>query len=115
MPIPLITINITGYPEQMAYRFDQLHPADKAKHAKKEFQSIVRAIFENPEVLKALIKQKLLTIAQSKAIIKSVNKLNSKECGCCRIFDYNKIQLPISKELEPIIDIAQFNLKTRTF
>lgn len=96
-------------------KFEQLPPNDKIRYAKQEFQSVVRNIFEHPEMIRNLIDSKKLTILQSKAIIKSINKLNTYECGCCRRFDATKLQFPIQKDLEPIIDIAQSNVRTKNY
>jgi hypothetical protein len=101
--------------ERTPMKFDQLSPADKARAAKQEFQHLLRSIFENPETLKAMIADKKLTVVQSKAIIKSVNKLNARDCGCCRSFDATKLPLPIQKELDPIIDIAHVNVRAKNF
>jgi hypothetical protein len=95
--------------------FAQLQPKDQTRYAKQEFLNIIRDIFENPEVLKTMIGDKKLTVAQSKAIIKSVNKLNARECGCCRSFDANKLPMPIQKELDPIIDIAHTIVRTKNY
>lgn len=103
------------YHPRIPMKFDNLNPSDKARYAKQEFHNIIRAIFENPESLKLFISEKKLSVAQSKAVIKSLNKLNAKQCACCRTFDPAKLQLPIPKELDPIIDIAHINVRTRNY
>jgi hypothetical protein len=96
--------------------FDALTVGDRITYTKREFSSIVKNIFENPESLKTYINDKKLSNDQSKIILKVIDTLNSKNCSCCRRFDANKLQLtPIQKELEPLLDIAQINVKTRNY
>jgi hypothetical protein len=102
-------------PPRKPMKFEQLPLSDKARFAKQEFQNIIRSIFEQPETLKTMIADKKLTVAQAKAIIKSVNKLNAMDCGCCRRFDAAKLPLPIQKELDPIINIAYVNVRTKNY
>jgi hypothetical protein len=89
---------------------------DKVTYIKREFSALVKNIFENPETLKGLINDKKLSNDQSKIILKVIDSFNSKTCSCCRRFDSNKLQLsPIQPELEPILDIAQGNVKARSY
>lgn len=97
-------------------RFGDLGINDKVAYTKREFSNIVKNVFENPELLKGLINDKKLSNEQSKEIFAFVNKLNSKKCACCRRFDVTKLKLdPIEKELSPLLDIAQGNVKSRTY
>lgn len=99
----------------MAY-FTDLSVPDRIAYTKREFSSVVKSVFENPEILKNLINEKKISNDQSKIILKTVNKLNSKTCACCRRFDPSKLQMgPIEKELEPLLDIAQNVVKAKTY
>jgi hypothetical protein len=95
-------------------QFDGLSILDKITLTKREFAAIVKTIFEHPEVLKGLVSEKKLTHKQSKIIFAYVNKLNAMNCACCRKFNPSLLKAtPIEKELEPLLDIAQTNVKTR--
>jgi hypothetical protein len=79
---------------------------------KREFSRVVKSVFENPEMLKSFVNSKNISKDQSKTILKSVDKLNSKTCACCRKFDPTKLNMtPIVEELEPLLDIAQANVR----
>lgn len=96
--------------------FSDLSAGDRISLTKREFSSVVKSIFENPESLKKLISDKIISNDQSKTIFKIVNALNSKTCACCRKFDPSKLQLsPIESELEPLLEIAQSNVKLRSY
>jgi len=96
--------------------FIDLSANDKITYTKREFSALVKNIFENPEMLKTYINDKKLSNDQSKVVLALVNKFNSKSCACCRKFDVSKLQLsPIEKDLEPLLDIAQANVKTRSY
>lgn len=99
----------------MAY-FSDLTINDRVAYTKREFSALIKTIFENPETLKSFINDKKLSNDQAKVVLKTVDTLNSKSCGCCRRFDPTKLQLtPIVAELEPILDIAQTNVKARSY
>lgn len=96
--------------------FTDLSVPDRIAYTKKEFLVIVKSVFENPESLKSFVDQKKLSNEQSKLIFKFVNKLNSKTCMCCRKFDQSKLQMgPVERELEPLLDIAQTNVKAKAY
>lgn len=96
--------------------FNDYSVKDKITLTKREFSSLIKLIFDNPESLKTLIQEKKLSNEQSKLILKAVNKLNSKTCACCRRFDSSKLSAgPVEKEFEPILDIAQNNVKQRNY
>jgi hypothetical protein len=96
--------------------FSDISINDKIAFMKREFSAIVKNIFENPETLKTYIGSKKLSNDQSKIILQSINKLNSKTCACCRKFDVSKLQMaPVERDLEPLLDIAQDNVKTRSY
>ena len=99
----------------MAY-FSDLPVNDRVAYTKREFSTLIKNIFENPETLKTFINDKKLSNDQAKIILKAIDVCNSKSCGCCRRFDPVKLQLtPIIPELEPILDIAQANVKSRSY
>lgn len=96
--------------------FTDLPINDKIQYTKREFSNIIKNVFENPEVLKTFIGDKKISNEQSKSVLKLVNALNSKTCACCRRFDPTKLQMsPVDKDLEPILDIAKDNVKTRSY
>lgn len=101
--------------KKMTY-FADLPIEHKILYTKREFSALVKNIFEHPEMLKALVNEKKLSNEQSKIVLKIIHKMDSKTCVCCRRFDANKLQLsPIERELEPLLDIAQTNVKARTY
>lgn len=96
--------------------FQDLSIPDRITFTKREFSALVKNIFEHPETLKTLVNEKKLSNDQTKIILKIIHKMNSKTCVCCRRFDAAKLQLsPIDRELEPLLDIAQSNVKSRTY
>lgn len=96
--------------------FSDLPVTDRIAYTKREFATLVRSIFEHPETLKTMIVEKKLSNDQSKIILKLIHKLNSKTCVCCRRFDVSKLQMsPVEKDFEPLLDIAQENVKTKTY
>lgn len=104
------------YKKTKPMNFEGLNIRDRIHLTKKEFAAIVKTIFEHPEGLKVLVTEKKLTNKQSKAIFTCVNKLNAMNCACCRKFNPSLLKLtPIETELEPLLDIAQNNVKTRTY
>jgi len=96
--------------------FADLTVNDKIAYTKREFAALAKTIFENPETLKSLITEKKISNDQSKIILQLIHKLNSKTCVCCRRFDASKLQMaPVEREFEPLLDIAQGNVKSRTY
>ena len=96
--------------------FAEMTAEDRITYTKREFSAIVRNIFENPETLKTYISDKKLSNDQSKVVLAIINKLNSKTCACCRKFDATKLKVtPIEAELEPLLDIAQVNVKSKSY
>ena len=83
---------------------------------KAEFTSLVKSIFENPELLKTYVASKTISIGQAKEILRTINTYNSKDCACCRRFDRNKLKIsPVENILEPILDIAQINVSKKRY
>lgn len=96
--------------------FEELSINDKIAYTKREFIAVVRKIFENPEVLKSLVVENKISNDQSKIILTAVNNLNFKTCACCRQFSNDKLKLsPIDKELLPLLDVAQTNVKAKAY
>lgn len=96
--------------------FEELSTNDKIAYTKREFIAVVRRVFENPEALKSFVVDKKISNDQSKIILTAVNNLNSKTCACCRQFSNDKLKLsPIEKELLPLLDIAQANVKGKAY
>lgn len=90
---------------------------DQVSLIKNEFVALAKLMFEHPESIKAnFIANKRLTNSQAKEIFLSVDKLNMSKCSCCRKLNINLLKSkPVDKELEPLIDIAQSIVKTKTF
>jgi hypothetical protein len=90
-------------------KFSDFSPGDKVILIKQEFTTLVKSIFDTPEVLKTFIDQKLIDNKQSKSILQLINSFNSKTCVCCRRYDQAKVNkmIPINSELEPLVDMAR--------
>lgn len=102
--------------EKKPMHFTELTVNDRIAYTKREFAALVKTIFENPETLKSLINEKKISNDQSKVVLQLIHKLNSKTCVCCRRFDAAKLQMaPVERDLEPLLDIAQGNVKSRTY
>lgn len=96
--------------------FIDLGHRDQIRVIKDEFVIIVRSIFERPNSLKQYVNNGQVDNDQSQAIFKSINELNDRPCVCCRHFAYHKLCLtPIDKTLEPLLEIAKINVKTRNY
>ena len=96
--------------------FSELSIHDKISLTKGEFCKVVQRIFEDPESLKTMVSDKIISNDQSKNIFKMINTLNSKSCACCRKFDSSKLQInPIEPTLDPLLEIAQANVKLRKY
>lgn len=88
--------------------FRELSGRDQITYMKREFNSLTKTIFENPELLKIYVNEKMISDEQAHIILNHINKLNSKTCVCCRRYDPAKLKVsPIEKDLEPLLDIAQ--------
>lgn len=96
-------------------RFEDLDETSKIEYMKREFNYLVKFIFDNPEGLKALVVEKKLSKEQAKLIFKNINCLNSSTCLCCRRFDQKLLKKPIEPELEPLIDLAQATAKSKSY
>jgi hypothetical protein len=102
--------------EKKQMYFTDLNPKDKITFTKREFSALVKSIFENPELLKIYVNEKKISNDQSQIVLKHIMKLNSKACVCCRKFDVGKLSMmPIEKDLEPLLDIAQANVKVKSY
>lgn len=105
-----------SYPPRKKMNFSDLSVGDKVRYTKQEFTTIVKSIFENPEQLKPMITEKRLSSAQAKAVLKSIQALNANSCACCRRFDPKKlVTSPIEDNLLPLLDMAQSNVKSRSY
>lgn len=95
--------------------FEDLSNEQKIEVMKREFITILKSVFDNPESLKAYVTNKKLSREQAKQIFKNLHKLNMNKCPCCRKFDQKLLTTPIDRELEPLIDIAQSSAKSRSY
>lgn len=106
----------SSYETKRLMYFAELSFRNKILYTKREFITLAKATFDNPEILKGFVNEKKISNDQSKIIVKFIHKLNSKTCVCCRKFDQSKLQLtPVEIELEPLLEIAQGNVKSRTY
>lgn len=95
--------------------FEDLSNEGKIDVMKREFITVLKSVFDNPESLKSFITNKKLSREQAKLIFKNLHKFNKNKCPCCRQFDQKLLTTPIDTELEPLIDIAQSSAKSRTY
>jgi hypothetical protein len=96
--------------------FNNYASRTKIDFVKTEFVKIVKLIFDHPETLKTFIDNKIISNEQSKIIFAAVNTLNAKSCGCCRLFDRNKLSLkPIKIEFEMLLDIAKTTAQSKEY
>jgi hypothetical protein len=97
-------------------KFSALGSSDQVKVMKTEFTNMVKSLFDNPEQLKQFVNDKKISIEQAKSIIVCVNRFNAMECGCCRRFEPQKLNaVPLDKNLEPILDLVQENIRRKEF
>jgi hypothetical protein len=95
--------------------FEDLSNQEKIDVMKREFITLLKSVFDNPESLKVYITNKTLSKEQAKQIFKNLHKLNANKCPCCRRFDSRLLGTPIDRELEPLIDIAQSTARSRSY
>jgi hypothetical protein len=96
--------------------FKDLSDGDRISYTKHEFSELIKNIFENPEILKSLVNERKISNEQSKIMLDHIHKMNSKTCVCCRRFDAAKLKMaPVERELEPLLDVAQTNVKARSY
>lgn len=100
-------------PKEKPMTFDGLTAENKVAYIKQEYNNIVKSIFDHPETLKQFVINKKLSNKQAKEIFGVLNTANTSKCGCCRQFDPKLLKTPLNPELEPIIDMAQANVKSK--
>lgn len=97
--------------------FHQLDPMSQIGHTRNEFVSLIRCVFETPEVMKRWLLEKQITEDQAKRVLSAINKHHHYgRCYCCKRFDVGSLNLtPIDDDLQPLLHIAQLAVKSKLY
>jgi hypothetical protein len=102
-------------PRQQMF-FHQLDQISQIEFTRREFVSLVKRVFESPEIMKQMLLEKRLSNEQAKQILAALDNLSQGACYCCKRFDQYRLHLkPIEPILEPLLEIARQNVKAKLY
>ena len=97
-------------------KFENFSKRDKVVYVKRDIANLAQIIFANPTIIKTYIDKKIISTEEAFATLDYLNSFNIKQCLCCRCFDdymFSKEGLSNISELQPLIEMAQYELKVR--
>jgi hypothetical protein len=96
--------------------FHQLDLFTQIEYTRREFVSLVKTVFEAPEIMRQWLLDKKLSNEQAKEILIATDKMAMGACFCCKRFDQYRLKLtPIEPSLEPLLDIARQSVKAKLY